>query len=157
VSPVGISNNLGNFSAAPKWLGIQKALAAPMPAPALGAPVPGTINGTTDAVGRVLKSDGFCGAIDVLYVLNSKAGGKFDLAIDGRSSGGNLTLTVGINGRTVGSAAFGSQPPSVPVAVSGGSVTLDPGVSALRISMPDPPHECIYLHAILVTAAGGWS
>jgi hypothetical protein len=149
----GISNNLANFSHAPKWLGIKQALAAPMPVPALGVPVPGVVNGSSDAVGRVLPNDLFCGAVDTLYVLNSKAGGKYALQVDGRSSGGNLTLTIGVNGRPIGTAEVGSDQ-SAPVDVSGDGVTLlKAGVSALRITMPGTPHRCIFLSSIIVKHA----
>lgn len=67
----GISNNLYNFSKAPKWLGIQQALAAPPPPPSLGVPVPGVVHGAMDLVGDARATELMCGNVEAYYVLNN--------------------------------------------------------------------------------------
>ena len=108
----GISNSLANFSLAPKWLGIQQALEAPMPVPTLGVPVPGLVDAATDAVsvGRP-TSHGFCGKVDELYVLNTLKGGQYTLTFNGTGFGFNVTLTVGIHGETFGTVRLCVFPP----------------------------------------------
>ena len=157
----GISNSLANFSLAPKWLGIEQALAAQAPAPTLGAPVPGIVDTVADAVevGRS-ATNVFCGAVEEYYVLNAAAAGQFRLALNGTSiSGLNVTVTVGVNGQAFGTAVLepGQSNRTVPVVpMSGGGtgvLKLRAGVSALKITIPDPPHQCVHLYTIAVTPA----
>lgn len=59
-------------------------------------------------------------------------------------------MTIGVNNTMVGQVTLGPKEDS-PVPVPG-SVTLATGVSAMRLTMPDPPHECIRLYSISVVA-----
>lgn len=156
----GISNSLANFSLAPKWLGIAQALAARAPAPALGAPVPGIVDAALDAVSIGQPTNNlFCGAVEEYYVLNAVAAGQFRLTLNGTSTSGNVTLTLGVNGQAFGTAVLETgQPnrtvPVVPMSGGGTSVLkLEAGVSALKITMPDPPHQCFHLYTIAVIPA----
>lgn len=156
----GISNSLANFSLAPKWLGIAQALAARAPAPALGAPVPGIVDAALDAVSIGQPTNNlFCGAVEEYYVLNAVAAGQFRLTLNGTSTSGNVTLTLGVNGQAFGTAVLETgQPnrtvPVVPMSGGGTSVLkLEAGVSALKITMPDPPHQCVHLYTIAVIPA----
>ena len=75
---------------------------------------------------------------------------KFSFLLNATTTGGNATVTVGVDNVVVGKVAVGSKDgPPIPVP---GSVALASGVSALRVTMPDPPHECIRLYSIVVVA-----
>ena len=75
---------------------------------------------------------------------------KFSFLLNATSTGGNATITVGVNNVVVGDVVVGDKA-GTPIPVPG-SVTLSPGVSALRLTMPDPPHMCFILHSISVVA-----
>ena len=109
------------------------------------------MDGATDRVGRVVSDDLLCGEVDIFYVLNNaKAAGTFDLAVNATPNGANATLSFGLNGQPVGHATFGG---GAPVVVPVGPITVGAGVSALRVTMPDPPHQCVHMHSLLVSPA----
>jgi hypothetical protein len=88
--------------------------------------------------------------MEVFYVLNSPSGGTFHLALNGSSTGGSATLTFGLNNKVIGTVTVNSTLSPAPIPLTD-TITLEAGVSALKVTMPDPPHECVRVHSIIVT------